>query len=175
MVLPQSMVTTWQEENTPLSQLATLDRLISEVSPQELVDLHRARERFPFTFDAELRVYIARSPLDELHDSGKQPYLYDRALQRLETQRLTSPNKDTDPEKPDAISVYTLYPVNESLWVAAEQRLCDYTGDPHRASLSANRAFFDALIAQALHTLSFERVCAANLFTYYLKALPAAG
>jgi len=168
LVVPEAIMTMLIREGIPYSILKDVESMSGALSVHDMAEIHMAQKQFPFEFDQSLEIQFARSPLVELAESSESRTLYERLNERIETLTLRE-----SAERESFTPVYTLYPVDETLWVAVLQRQDSREGDPHRELLSSNHAFFDALMAQTLHLHSFERVCSTNLFTYYLKALPA--
>lgn len=169
-VVPHELVEALEAERLPLSVLGDIEHMAEVMSVDDLAGCQLARMDFPFTFDAELEISLASSVLNDLSHTTVHENLHNRVEERVQTLQLQ--------QVADASTIvpqYTLYPVDESLWVAAQQRLRVTDGDPGRQLLSCNQGFFDTLIAQALHTHSFESVCKTNLFTHYIQSLPAYG
>jgi len=167
LVVPQDVVRMMDDEGIPLSTLGDIDRMSDALSAHDMAEIHLAHKAFPFEFDQSLQIEPARSPLVELAEVKAHEELYHRVNERIQTLKLQD-ESSTERFTP----VYTLNPVDETLWVVVLQRQGSPEGDPYQALLSANRGFFDSLMAQALHLHPFERVCSTNLFTYYVGALP---
>lgn len=166
LVVPEDIMSMMVQEGLPYSLLHDCERMSTALSAHDMAEIHLAQKAFPFEFDVDLDITMARSPLVELAEDPNCASLYERVSRRVATLTL---REETNPA--DFTPVYTLYPVDETLWVAVLQRQDSHDGDPHRVRLSSNQAFFDAMMAQALHHHSFERVCRTNLFTYYLGSL----
>jgi hypothetical protein len=174
LVIPAAVYSTLQDSGLGLSKLKDFNYMEKNMSASDLADIHVAQLKFPFTFSPELGIVMAQSPLDQLAirlseegpDAQLHQDLYYRVNGRIQTCMLRSGGNAAN-----TVYEYSLHAVDENLWVAVQQRLRDEPSDPGRLLLRANSSFFDELIAQALHTLPFERVCSTNLFTYYLGSL----
>lgn len=164
-VAPQEVVDILEAEGIPLKVLRDTEELAKHCSVQDLTDLQLAHERFPFEFDPVLEITQALSPRDRLEKTRDKD---DPLLYRVEESVTTAKLKEAK-HPVEFTPVYTLNIVDENTWVAVQQRLHTPSADPNLL-LSSNQAFFDALITQVLHTLSFEELCATNLFAYYLGA-----
>ena len=153
-------------DGVPLSGLRNPNYLTKYLSVSDLTDLHLARERFPFHFSPEIGITLWDSPLVVLSGNEAYQQLYDRIRQRLETLALRKRDLTVE-ETP----VYTLKPVEETFWIASVQMICPDADNLSHGLVADNTGFFDALIDNSLHALSFEQVCKSNLFTYYLDSL----
>jgi hypothetical protein len=156
-----------EAEGISLKVLGDIDQMARLLSAHDMADIHLALQGFSFSFDSELQIELAQSPLTRLSASETHESVHYRVNERVQSQTLRQ-----QAEGKNFTPVYTLNPVDENLWVAVQQRLHNQTADPSQLLLSSNQAFFDDLIAQALHCLPFEQVCKTNLFTYYLGTLP---
>jgi hypothetical protein len=165
-VVPQDVFDLMQNEGIELSKLNDVNYMAEHLAASDIADIHHALKAFPFQFSDELEIQLSQSPFARLALDEKYADLYYRVNGRIETTALRN-----EAEAKQNVFSYTLYPVEENLWVAVQQRLHNEPGDPNRLLLKANTGFFDAVIEQALHTQSFERVCSTNLFTYYLGSL----
>lgn len=164
-VLPATVADLLEAERVSLKILADIEAMASELSAQDLAEIHMAQQNFPFNFN-DVGIVLAASPATRLLQTAQHEALHARVTERIATLQLQA---QANPRK--LVPSYTLNPVDENVWVAVQQRL-DLTGrDPNRQLLSSNRAFFDALIAQLLHTHTFEQVCSTSLFTCYLGSL----
>lgn len=157
-----------EAEGVSLKVLANTNAMSQQLSPLDIAEMEQAFKAFPFQFGAELGIELATPPLQRLAATGEHEPLVARVKERVETEKL---KETVAGEK--FTPVYTLNPVDENTWVAVQQRLHDSGTDPTNRLLSSNQDFLDALIAQALHTRSFTKVTASNLFRYYLGALPS--
>ena len=172
--MPDDTFTMLQEAGLGLSKLKDINYMAKNLSVIDLADIHVALQEFPFSFSQELGISKAPSPLDQLagvlSSAGPEADLlqdlYNRVNGRIETYQLRKGENLTVP-----VHQYRLHAVDENLWVAVQQRLRDEPSDPSRLLLRANSSFFDDMIAQVLHTSSFDRMCSTNLFTYYLGSL----
>lgn len=160
-VIPQEVVDAMEAEHIPLKAVTDIDRLVRYCSAQDIVDIHNATEQFPFKFSPELEINVAPSPLGLMGSDNNHERMYNRVKGRIETAKLKG-------EVDDRIPAYTFKALDGKTWVAVRQRQHTPLGDPKLQLLSSNHAFFEDMIAQVLHTLAFEEMCATNLFTYYL-------
>lgn len=168
LVISDDTYQSLKEEGISLQALRNINRMVEVLSADDLADIVLGLESFPFSFDSDLDFQLCPSPLKQLLEDET---LYDRVKQRVETLKL---QYETDFVKGDTgiTPVYSLKVVDEAFWVVVWQRSRHEEGDPEKRQLSYNRAFFERMMAQVLHTLPFERVSQTNLLTYYLKSLP---
>lgn len=165
-VVPQVVYDMMRDEGISLSKLNDVNYIAEYLSAADIADIHQALSDFPFAFSPELGITMADSPLALLAAQDSHNDLYYRVNGRIENNSI---RRESAAEQ--LPQVFTLNPVEENLWVAVQQRLQKEPGDPSRHLLKANRAFFDSMINQAVHTMPFERMCSTNLFTYYLGSL----
>jgi len=90
--------------------------------------------------------------------------LHNALEERVETLSLRLANQ------PKLVSEYSLYPVDENLWVAVQKSLPITNSDPERLSVISNRTFFDSMIYELLRTCKINQVASTNLFNYYLMS-----
>jgi len=174
LVIPEDTFVVMREASLNLAGLCDINYMSKHLSASDLADIHIALHEFPFVFSSELGFEKAKSPLDQLaqimneesKDSIKLQDLYNRVNGRIDSYML---NKSLNAD--NSVYQYSLQVINENLWVAVQQRLRDKPSDPSRLLLRANASFFDDMMAQALHSIPFNRVCSTNLFTYYLGSL----
>lgn len=166
IVVPHDVVAMMQNEGICLSKLDDPDYMAEHLAISDLADIHFAQAAFPFQFAPELEIQMLPSPLAALATSEKHAEVHYRLNGRIETCSLRNTGVSSE-----YLLGHSLYPVGENLWVAVQQRLPRESGDPSRLLLKANHALFDGMVAQVLHTFSFEKMCRTNLFTYYLGSL----
>lgn len=167
-VLPANVVSVLQEAGHSLTCLNDVNKMVEVLSAHDMAEIHLAMKRFPFEFDKELEITFGELPLNRLSQEEVHEHLFNRVETRVTTQMLRDETSGGV-----GLPEYTLYCVDETLWVAVQQRLYNAERDPSRLLLSLNRGFFDALIAQKLFTQSIEEISSTNLFTYFLESLPA--
>lgn len=164
-VVPHDVMAILQAEDIPVSVFKDVRELIKRLSASDIADIHQAMLAFPFHFDPEVNLTLALSPAAVLLSEEQHTSLHYRVKERVDSYALQPTTEES------YYPSYTLNPVDENVWVAVVQRHHTDGSDPGRQLLVNNRSFFDGLIAQVLHTLSFEKMCATNLFTYYLGSL----
>jgi len=167
-VLPSETAAALDDEGLSVVLLKDADLIARQLSAPDVALIEMACRAYPFEFEDGLDVQTALTPLARLRESGRHEAFAERVegcMENLRLQSIETDNKFTP--------VYTLNCVDENTWVAVQQRLHESSTDPSKLLLSSNRAYFDALIDQALHRHSFEKVCSGDLFRYYLGALPA--
>jgi hypothetical protein len=173
IVIPQGVFDQYQADGVQFGKLLDTNYIASVSSVNDLAEIHRAIEQFPFQFCKDTDVTVVDSPLVGIALASTEPCveqvqmrdLYNRVNSRVQTLELQSTGNAEQ-----KFCGFMLYPVDENLWVAVQQRLHSDIGDPSRVSIEANRAFFDSMIQELLQTRSFPSVASTNLFTYYLEA-----
>lgn len=142
-----------------------IDQVLKYLSAADVADIVIASNDFPFDIDF---VTINMEQVLQEQVLVKEEYAEwsKRYQSRYETTLL-----NTSSELEHVIPVYSLYCVDETLWVAVQQKQHVNEGDPGKLLLKANSEFFDSLIEHVLHTVSFEKVCATPLFKLYLDSL----
>jgi len=166
-VVPRDVVDMLKAERIPLSILNDPAKMAAQLSAHDIADIHFAMERFPFVFDATLGIQLAATPFQQLSSHDEFAAVYNRVKECVDTEALKALDGDA------FVTSYTLNPVDEALWVAVLQRQDRQAGDPGKQLLTSNHSFFDGVIAQVLHKFSFEKMCATNLFTYFLGSVTA--
>lgn len=173
LVIPKPVFEQFKTDGVQFSRLCDTNYIAEVCSVSDLTEIHEAINKFPFTFCHQTGVELAPSPVTGLataatsgeYGQHKLEDLYNRVEGRIASSAL---RKGLAPE--GSLLQYELYPVDENLWVAVQQRLHSDNGDPSRLSTKANHALFDSMIAELLRTRTFESVASTNLFTYYLEA-----
>jgi hypothetical protein len=176
LVLPADLLEHFRNDGVQLTKLLDINYMSSVASVSDLAAIHDAINKFPFKFCSATKVELADSPVTGLMQlaSGvgvtnpKMQDLHNRVEGRITNNALT---KALHPSL--ECYEYSLYPVDENLWVAVQKSLHTGNGDPARLSIKANRALFDDMIGELMRTRTFESVASTNLFTYYLEALQA--
>lgn len=164
-VVPHDVMAMMHDAQIPIRAVCDLSLMVQHLSVNDMMDIYLAMQQFPFQFCEELDLRVGLNPYELLMvDGNVHPTVYNRLKERVDTQAL-------QPQEETGVPSYTLNPVDENVWVAVVQRHHTEEGDPGRQLLSANQSFFDGLIANVLHTLSFEKLCTTNLFTHYLGSL----
>lgn len=166
LVVPHEVFVMLQDGGVNLAKLNDINYMAEHLSASDIADIHSAQVAFPFAFDQTLNINMLRSPLTDLQTNEKYQDLYYRVNGRIETNSIREGSGVSQ-----NAHVFSLYPVEENLWIVVQEKMHNVVGDPSRLLLKANQNFFDSMIAQCLHTLSFEEVCSTDLFTYYLGSL----
>lgn len=167
-VIPASVYRMLEADGIALSCLRTQSDLVATMSVTDLAEITLAQRRFPYDFDKATDIQLPMTPYARLACVAEYTELCDRLSARLESLELHEAARKTT-----LMSHYDLYPVDDSLWVAVEQRVHAEKHDPTE-QMKRHNDFFSAMMANALYTRRFEDVCATNLFTYYLGSLPVA-
>jgi len=165
VVVPRDVAAVIEGQSLSFDLFKDTNSMLKYLSAADVADIMIASNDFPFDYSFMFTIDMEQ----KLHEYMQANQLTDRARRiqsRLETAQLKYAA-----EVDSFVPVYQLYCVDEKLWVAVQQK--QHTGecDPKRLLLKANSEFFDALLAQASHTTSFEKVCATNLFNDYLSSL----
>jgi hypothetical protein len=176
LVIPQSVLEQFQTDGVQFTKLLDTNYIASVASVSDLADIHDAMNKFPFSFCQSTDVELADSPITGLAKAAevsglgqhKAVDLHNRVEGRIASNALMRAKTPSF-----GVYDYTLYPVDENLWVAVQQRLHGDNGDPARLSSKLNLALFDSMINELLRTRTFESVAATKLFTNYLEASAA--
>ncbi len=172
LVVPESVYEQFKSDGVQFNRLLDTNYIASVASVNDLAQIDFATSRFPFVFDPLTGVCLAPSPragiaiastADNL-ERFKMKDLYNALEERIESIALRETSKQS------VCSEFTLYPVDENLWVAVQKSLPITNSDPERLSLISNRAFFDSMINELLRTKSLQTVAVTNLFNYYLMS-----
>lgn len=164
IVTTQAVVDVLESNGYAINTLLDYDALTKALSAHDLAEMQLANEEFPFDFSQDLDIQIAIDPLSWLQLSELHVNMYERVKGRVETTQLQKADKDL------SIPVYRFVAIDGQRWVAVMQRHPGNGSDPNQLLLSLNLDFFNDMIAQILHTHSFETMCKSNVFTYFLKA-----
>lgn len=166
VVVPDDVAAVIEGRGLNFDLFKDINSMLANLSAADLADIVIASNDFPFDFGSMLVINMEHMLQTEVLTVEEHAALAKRYQARYDTARLKYAA-----EVDSFMPVYQLYCVDETLWVAVQQRQHINDCDPKRLLLKANSAFFDALIAHALHTQSFESVCSTNLFTHYLESL----
>jgi hypothetical protein len=165
VVVPKDVAAVIEGQGLNFDLFKDTNSMLKYLSAADVADIVIASNDFPFDYGSMFTIDMEQ----KLHEYMQTNELADKARRiqsRIETAQLKFAA-----EVDHFVSSYQLYCVDEKLWVAVQQRQHIGDSDPKRLLLKVNSAFFDALLAQALHTTSFEKVCATNLFNDYLSSL----
>lgn len=176
LVIPEAIMDHFKSDGVQLTKLLDINYMSSVASVSDLAAIHDAINKFPFRFCPATKVELAASPvmgLAELANSVngtnlKMQDLYNRVEGRITNNSLT---RGLHPSL--ECYEYSLYPVDENLWVAVQKSLHTGNGDPARLSIKANHALFDDMIGELMRTRTTQSVASTKLFTYYLEAMSA--
>lgn len=176
LVIPADILEHFQVDGVQLTRLLDINYMSSVASVSDLAAIHDAINKFPFRFCQATKVEIAGSPVSAMSEvangiggtDAKMQDLLNRVEGRITNNALT---KALHPSL--ECYEYSLYPVDENLWVAVQKSLHTGNGDPTRISIKANLALFDDMIGELMRTRKPESVASTKLFTYYLEALSA--
>lgn len=172
LVVPEAVFDQYKSDGVLFTRLLDTNYIASVSSVNDLAQIDLAMNQFPFVFGPGTGVSLAVSPragiaiastADNL-ERFKMQDLHNALEERIETitLRLTAEQK--------VCSEYSLYPVDENLWVAVQKSLPITNSDPERFTLISNRTFFDSMINELLRTCKLEQVASTNLFNYYLMS-----
>lgn len=176
LVLPQAVFDQYKADGVQFHKLLCTNYIAaSDVSSvNDLAEIDQAINEFPFAFGPGTPLEKADSPRTGIAMAATSDDLESYAMQKL--QRLLDERVQTlalrRAAQPKLTSVYSLYPVDENLWVAVQKSLHNQNGDPTRLSIVSNRSFFDSMICELSATpgIKFEAVAASNIFTHYLES-----
>ena len=143
-----------------------LNCMLKHLSAADVADIVIASNDFPFDLGSVLTINMEQMLQSQILETEEHEAWSKRYRSRYETAMLQHAAAVDR-----FVPAYQLYCVDEALWVAVQQKQHIEEGDPQRLLLKANTAFFDAVLANTLHTQSFESVCSTNLFTLYLESL----
>ncbi len=165
VVVPKDVAAVIEDQGLSFDIFKDTNSMLQYLSAADVADIVIASNDFPFDYRSMFTIDMEQSlqnalQADEHADKAR------RIKGRLETAELKFAA-----EVESFVSSYQLYCVDEKLWVAVQQKQHIGDCDPKRLLLKANSGFLDSLIAQALHTQSFESVCSTNLFHDYLNSL----
>lgn len=174
LVVPADIMEHFRNDGVQLTKLLDINYIAETLSVSDMAAIHTAINKFPFKFCENTKVELAPSPLSGLQSAANSvdgscsimQDLYNRVDGRVTNTRL---QEELHPSL--QCYVYSLYPVDENLWVAVQGSLHNGNGDPARLSIKANGQLFDSMIGELMRTRTFESVASTKLFTYYLEAL----
>lgn len=172
LVIPEAVYQQYKTDGVQFTQLLDTNYIASVSSINDLAQIDLAINSFPFVFCPLSGITLAPSPragiaiastADNLERFQMQQ-VHNALEQRIET--ITLRNTITVQQA----SEYSLYPVNETFWVAVQKSLPITNSDPERLAVISNRAFFDSMINELLRTCKLEQVSMTNVFNYYLMS-----
>lgn len=174
LVVPADILEHFRNDGVQLTKLLDINYIADTLSVNDMAAIHTAINKFPFRFCPATKVELAPSPLSGLQQlansvdgtCSRMQDLYNRVDGRVTNTKL---QEDLHPSL--QCYEYSLYPVDENLWVAVQKSLHTGNGDPARLSIKANLELFDSMIGELMRTRTFESVASTKLFTYYLEAL----
>lgn len=174
LVIPADILEHFRNDGVQLTKLLDINYMSKAVSVSDLAAIHCAINKFPFRFCENTKVEIATTPLAQLQVAangveGSCPIMQD--LYNRVDGRVTNTQLQDSLHPSLQCYEYSLYPVDENLWVAVQESLHKANGDPARLSIKANLRLFDSMIGELMRTRTFESVASTKLFTYYLEAL----
>lgn len=172
LVVPEAVYEQYRVDGVQFTKLLDTNYIASVSSVNDLAQIDLALNKFPFVFCPGTNVTLAPSPrvgiaIASQADSTerfKMQDLHNALEERVETISLRLAKEQT------LASEYTLYPVDENLWVAVQKSLPITNSDPERLNLVNNRTFFDSMINELLRTCKLSQVATTNLFNYYLMS-----
>jgi hypothetical protein len=172
LVVPEAVYDQFKTDGVLFNRLLDTNYIASVSSVNDLAQIDIAMNKFPFTFDPSSGVSLAPSPragiaiaasTDNL-ERFKMQDMHNALEERIETIALRHASQL------QVVSEYSLYPVDENLWVAVQKSLPITNSDPERYALVSNRTFFDSMINELLRTCKLSQVAPTNLFSYYLMS-----
>lgn len=172
LVVPEAVYEQYKTDGVQFNRLLDTNYIASVSSVNDLAQIDLAINKFHFVFCPATGVTLAPSPLagiaiastaDNLERFSMKD-LYNALEERIATITLRLTNE------PQVCSEYSLYPVDENLWVAVQKSLPITNSDPERLSIISNRTFFDSMINELLRTRKLAEVATTNLFNYYLMS-----
>jgi hypothetical protein len=165
VVVPKDVAAVIEGQGLNFDLFKDTNSMLKYLSAADVADIVIASNDFPFDYGSMFTIDMEQN-LHAYLQANENADKARRIQSRLETAKLKFAE-----EVDSFVSSYQLYSVDEKLWVAVQQRQHIGDSDPKQLLLKANSGFFDSLIAQALHTTSFEKVCTTNLFNDYLNSL----
>lgn len=172
LILPETVYDQYKSDGVQFTKLLCPNYIASVSSVNDLAEIDAAVNEFPFQFCSNTNVERADSPLvgialkatsDDV-DQFKMKELHNRLGERIANMAIRKAMDD------DYTSIYSLYPVDEYLWVAVQKSLHTGSSDPVRLTIKVNHSFFDNMINELTRSCSFEQVMNTNLFNYYLES-----
>lgn len=172
LVVPEAVFDQYKADGVQFTRLLDTNYIASVSSINDLAQIDLAMTQFPFVFCPGCDIKLGTSPrasiaiassLDNL-ERFKMQDMHNALEERIETLALRTA------DQPKVVSEYSLYPVDENLWVAVQKSLPITNSDPERYAIVSNRTFFDSMINELLRTRNLSRVASTNLFNYYLMS-----
>lgn len=172
LVVPEAVFDQYKADGVQFTRLLDTNYIASVSSVNDLAQIDLAMTRFPFVFCPATGLSLAVSPraliaiaasADNL-ERFKMQDMHNALEERIETITLRATDQQS------VVSEYSLYPVDENLWVAVQKSLPITNSDPERYALISNRTFFDSMINELLRTCKLEQIASTNLFNYYLMS-----
>lgn len=174
LVIPEAVYEQYKTDGVQFNRLLDTNYIAcSDVSSvNDLAQIDLALSQFPFVFCPGTNVTLAPSPrvgialasTEDGENRFRMQDLHNALEERVETISIRLANQ------PTLVSEYSLYPVDENLWVAVQKSLPITNSDPERLSVISNRTFFDSMINELLRTCKINQVASTNLFNYYLMS-----
>lgn len=172
LVIPEAVYNQYVADGVLFNRLLDTNYIASVSSINDLAQIDIVMSSFPFQFDDASGINLAVSPRawiaiaaskDDL-DRFKMQDIHNALEERIETITIRQTNQ------PKVVSEYSLYPVDENLWVAVQKSLPITNSDPERYVIINNRTFFDSMINESLRTHKLNDISLTNLFNYYLMS-----
>lgn len=172
LVVPEAVFDQYKADGVQFTRLLDTNYIASVSSINDLAQIDMAITQFPFVFCPACGVTLANSPRaliaiaassDNL-ERFKMQDMHNALEERIETIALRTTEQQT------VVSEYSLYPVDENLWVAVQKSLPITNSNPERFALISNRTFFDSMINELLRTCKLSQIAPTNLFNYYLMS-----
>lgn len=165
VVVPADVANVIATRRCSYDMFKDIRKVLKYLSPADVAEITIASGDFPFDID-NVSITMEQILQEQVLNSEEYVDWTKRYHSRHETTLL-----NTKQELEHYVPVYSLYCVDETLWVAVQQKQHIEEGDPGKLLLKANSEFFDSLIEHTLHTVSFEKVCSTSLFKLYLDSL----
>lgn len=172
LVIPSTVFDTYKADGVSFNRLLDTNYIAEISSVADLASIDCAINEFPFKFCQGTGIELATSPRVEIALASqsddisrfKMQVLHNALEGRIETLALRKASQ------PPSVGVYSLYPVDENLWVAVQKSLPNQNSDPVQLALVNNHNFFDSMINELNRTCDLEKIASTNLFTYYLSS-----
>ena len=174
LIVPQDIMAAIEDQDISRSIFMSISKMIEALSMQDIAEIAYFHERQQFdtltnnVFGGEqqtrpIEIHPPIKTLIDEYEDGRYSYQFEQALTRVRIKEVQ--------DETVYIPVYSLYPVEETLWVAAMQRQRHEEGDPRKVFLAENSAFYNALVAQLLMNHPLEKVATTEVFGNYLKSV----
>lgn len=173
IVLPENVYNQYKADGVVFSKLSNVNYMVEVSTVNSLAEIQEAIVNYPFNHTSEiLDLQLAESPLTmiskyvALQEADEATYreLYNRLEGRVANAALRQGNANV-------VRKYTLYPVEENLWVAVQQRLHDVISDPGKLQIKVNSSYFNQVIQSLSMSMPIYEIAKTNLFTNYLDSL----